>query len=171
MRRVAAMLSAAVILSMVAGVYAQAPSFAGKWVREAPAGGAAAAGGGGGGRAGGGGGRGGGGGGFTCGMECEIAQTAALLTVTRAGMDGAPIKSEFKLDGSDSSNPGGRGGAMVVSKAKVDGAKIVITTTRDMQGTSITSTQTLTLEGGKLVIETNSGMDGATPTKVTYTKG
>jgi hypothetical protein len=57
-----------------------------------------------------------------------------------------------------------------VSKAKWDGAKLVISTTRDMQGTSVTATQTLSVEGGKLVIESNSGREGATPTKATYTK-
>ena len=54
MRRVSALLGAAVVLLWATSAYAQKTNFAGTWVREAPAGGAAA---------GGGGGRGGGGGG------------------------------------------------------------------------------------------------------------
>ena len=56
MRRATALLSAAAIVLTAIGVSAQAkPSFAGKWVREAPAAGAPAGGGGGGGGRGGGG--------------------------------------------------------------------------------------------------------------------
>jgi hypothetical protein len=181
-------LSTAVILAYVAGVYAQGkPSFAGKWTRDAPAAGAAAAGGGGGGggRAAGGGGGGGGqrgggggGGGFNCGMECTITQDAATLKVERAAPAAggtAPTALVFKLDGTDSKNQqAGRGGAAptdVITKVKWDGVKLVFSTVRDNQGTPVTGTQTLWIEGGKLVVESNSGMEGATPTKATYTKG
>jgi hypothetical protein len=78
------------------------------------------------------------------------------------------------LDGSDSKNTMtmGRGGQTmeVVSKAKVEGNKIVISTTRDMQGTAVTSTQTLSLEGGNLILEGTGGREGATPVKITYKK-
>jgi len=178
MRRFTALIGAAAVVLWATSAFAQAkPNFAGKWTREAPAGGGAAAGGGG--RAGGGGGRGGGGGGgFNCGMECTITQTAATLKVDR--MQGEQtFSATFNLDGSDSKNSvtmGGRGGAEpttmeIISKAKWDGDKLVISTTRDFQGTSITSTQTLSLVSGKLTVVSSSGREGATPQTTTYAKG
>jgi hypothetical protein len=134
MRRVATLLSAAVILAFVAGVYAQGkPNFTGKWAMDtektaaantAPAGG----GGGGGGRGGGGGGgRGGAGGG-----DMTITMDAATMKIERAAMGGgtAPAPTVYKLDGSESKNMAGRAGQETeqVSTAKWDGAKLVITT-------------------------------------------
>ena len=181
MRSITAMLSAAALVLFTAtSVSAQAkPDFSGKWTREAPAGGGAAAGGGGGGgqRAGGGGGGrmgGGGGGGFNCGMACAITVTGNVMKVERTQGE-QTVTSTFTLDGSDSKNTApGRGGAPgvdVVSKAKWDGNKVVITTTRDFNGTAVTSTQTLSIEAGKLTIVTTSTMEGATPQTATYTKG
>jgi len=181
MRRVTAMLSAAVVVLWAASAFAQAKpgDFTGKWTREA---GAAPAGGGGGGAAGGGGGqrgggRGGGGGAVTCGMTCDIVATATSLKITRAG--GAPdapaVVWNCTLDGKDCSNEqAGRQGAaptQVVSKAKWDGAKIVVTTTRDMGGNSVTLTSTMSVEGGKLTVVSSSSMEGAMPSTATYTKG
>ena len=164
MRRVAAIVSTAAVLMWSVGVFAQAkPSFAGKWVREAPAAPATppAGGGGGGGRQGG-----GGGGGF--GMENTITQDATTLTVDY--MQGQnPAKLVFKLDGTESKNPG-RGGAEQVSKAVWEGQKLVITTTTPNGD----SKRVLSLEGGNLVIETtNPGREGGAPTtsKVVYKKG
>jgi hypothetical protein len=168
MRRISMIGTAAAALLFAANVSAQAPNLAGKWTRvDDPA----AQAGGGGGRRGGGG---GGGGGFNCGMECTIAQDAKTLTVTRTTQAGEQ-KLVFNLDGSESKNmmPGRQGGdpTAVVSKATVAGNKITIATTREFQGQSFTSTQTLSLEGGNLVVESSSGREGATPTKVTYKKG
>jgi len=180
MRRVTAMVSAAAVVLWAVTAFAQAkPDFNGKWTREAPAAGAAA--GGGGGAAGAGGGQrgaggGGGGGGFACGAACTLTQTATMLKVDRAAADGTAMPTiTFMLDGTDSKNAG-RAGAdgtptSIISKAKWDGAKLVVSTTRDMQGTAITSTQTLSVEAGKLTVVTNSGREGATPTTATYTKG
>ncbi len=189
MRRVTAMVSAAAVILWMATAFAQgaAAGFNGKWTRDMPAagagaGGGGAAGGGGGARGGGGGGgRGGfgGGGGFQCQPSCTLTVTAAALKIERpAGQDGTvPPALNFKLDGSDSSNPGRMGqdgtpGPAVVSKAKWDGSKIVITTTRDMGGNTVTSTQTLSIEGGKLTVSTtNSAQADAPPQVATYTKG
>jgi hypothetical protein len=173
MRRITAFGTAAATLLFVVGLSAQAPNLSGTWVRaDDPA---AAGGGGGGGRRGGGRGGGGGMGGFTCGMECTITQDAKMLTLTRT-MGGGEQKMTFMLDGSPSKNSvtmgrGGEGQTIeVVSMAKVDGTRIVISTTRDFQGQSFTSTQTLSVEGGNLVVESSSGREGATPTKITYKK-
>ena len=181
MRRVAAMLGTAAMVLFVAGVYAQgkASDFAGKWTREAPAGGGAAAGGGGGGgnrgggggggAAGGGGQRGGfGGGGFNCGMSCEITASGNTLTVKTTGRNGDQTAT-FNTSG-ESTNKGGRGGDMdIKTTGKWDGSKIVFSTTQDMNGNSVTVKQTLSIEGGKLVVETDRG--NGNPTKTTYTKG
>ena len=174
MRRIAAMLGAAAMVLLVSStVSAQAPNLSGTWVAEAPAGGAAAGGGGGGGGRGGGG---GGGGAFNCGQECTIVQDAKTLTIKRpAGAQGAaPADIVLNLDGSDSKimQPGRQGGepTATVAKAKVDGSKIVVTRTIDMQGTAVTATQTISLEAGKLTIVTNSGREGSTPQTRTYSK-
>jgi hypothetical protein len=181
-------LSAAAIVLWATTAFAQAkPDFSGKWTREMPAaaagGGGGAAGGGGGARGagGGGGGRGGagGGGGFNCGMTCDITVTGTTLKLSRAGQGegAAPIVWTCTTDGKDCSNEQpGRGGAAptaVVSKATWAGSKLVITTERAGQdGTKVTSTQTLAIEGGKLTVSsTNSMMPDAAPTVATYTKG
>jgi hypothetical protein len=176
MRRIATMLSTAVILALVAGVYAQGkPNFTGKWTRDAektaaanpaPAGGGGGAAGGGGG----GGGRGGGGGGATF----ELKQDATTLTRTPIGQDGTPGNpSVYKLDGSDSKNSQpGRGGAAptdIVSKATWAGNTISIATTRDMNGTAVTSTAVYSMDGDSLVITNTAGT--GTPTKTYYKKG
>ena len=134
MRRMAIALTAATLL-VSAGLSAQAPALSGHWTLVPDPNAAPPAGGGGGGGKGGG--RGGGAQGF-CGMECTIAQDAKTLTVTRTTQAGEQ-KAVYNLDGSDSKNmvPGRQGGAPteVVSKAKVEGSKIVISTTRDFNGT------------------------------------
>ena len=159
MRRITAVLSVAALVLWTVGAGAQAKTnFAGKWTREAPAGGG-----------GGGGGRGGGGGGF-CGAECTITQTATELTLEfqGGGQNPAPMKQVYKLDGSESKNPG-RGGADVVSKATWDGAKLVITS-KTQNGEQ---KRVLSLEGGNLVVDaTNPGREGGAPTttKITFKK-
>ncbi len=172
MRRMATAMCAAAMVLVATSAFAQKPtSFAGTWTRDMPAGDPAAGGGRGGGRQGGG----GGGGAFNCGMECTIVQDAKSLTIKRASMkEGAPAPADIviMLDGTDSKiMMGGRGGGTeVAAKATWQGSNLVITMTRDVQGTSVTSTQTLSIAGGKLNVVTNSGREGSTPQTVTYTK-
>ena len=171
MRRAAAMLFAAAMVLTAANAYAQAKAnFAGTWVRDAPAGGAAAGGGGGGGGRQGGG---GGGGAFNCGMECTITQDATSITITPVTPNGPGEPRKLMLTGDSKYMQGGRqGGAAteIVAKSAAEAGKWVVSVTRDMQGTSVTSKQTISIEGGKLTVVTNSGREGATPQTVTYTK-
>jgi hypothetical protein len=185
MRRVTAMVSAAAVVLWAATAFAQAKpgDFTGKWTREAGAapaggGGGGAAGGGGGQRGGAGGGGGRGGGAVTCGMTCDIVASATSIKITQPGATpDAPARVwTCTLDGKDCSNEqAGRQGAaptQVVSKAKWDGGKIVVTRTQDMGGNSVTLTSTMSVEGGKLMISsTNSMQADAPPTVATYTKG
>ncbi len=159
MKRMTAMLSAAALVVMTAGLFAQATNFAGKWTRvDDPAAAAAAPGGGGG--------RGGGRGGF--GQEVTITQDAKTITMEymQGGQGGAtPVKRVYNLDGSDSKNTMSFGGNTMeqVSKAKWDGGKLVITTA----GQNGETTQTLSLTGGNLVVESAGGRG---PSSVTYKK-
>src|SRR4051812_34209999 len=92
-------------------------------------------------------GRGGGGGAGTL----TIKQTATELTVQSEGRQG-PQTMTYKLDGSESKNEQmGRGGAQtIVSKAKWDGATLVIESSREIQGMSITTKEVRSLApGGK----------------------
>ena len=167
MKRMTAMLSAAAVVIMAAGLLAQAkPNFAGKWTMDAPAAGAPGGGGGGGGR-------GGGGGGW--GMANTITQDATTLTVEYmgGGQAPAPVKLVYKLDGTESKNMmAGRGGGAPteqVSKAMWDGATLKITTTTP-NGDQV---RVISMEGAKLAISTTqNGRDGApATTKITYSKG
>ena len=161
MKRITAMLSAAAVVMMAAGVLAQAPSFAGKWTMDAPAG-APAPGGGGGGR--------GFGGGGAWGQAPTITQDATTLTVEYTQGQN-PVKLVYKLDGSESKNSMmGRGGQATeqVSKASWEAGKLkIVTTTPGGDQTRLVS-----LEGGKLVIDySGMGRDGAPmTTKTTYSK-
>ncbi len=169
MRRRAVLVAAAAVLLGASSLRAQAPSFAGKWTMVPDPN---AAGGGGGG---GGGGRGGGGGGGF-GNEFTAVQDAKTLTITRTTQNGE-VKSVYNLDGSDSKNMvTGRGGQTeVVSHAKWDGSKLNISTTRDFNGTSTTTTQTLSLDAsGNLLVTSQIPARGggeATTRTVTYKKG
>ena len=174
MLRITAVVSAAAVVLMVAGLLAQAkPNFTGKWTMEAPAApaappaGAPAGGGGGGGR---GGGRGGGGG---WGMEFTATQNATTLTIDymAGGQAPAPVQFVVKLDGSESMNtPPGRGGAPGTpqpSKAMWTGATLVITTTTQAGETK----RVLSMDGANLKIETTApgfGGGAATTTTLTY---
>jgi hypothetical protein len=167
------MLCATAMVLMTASAYAQKPTnFAGTWTRDAPAGGAAAAGGGGGG-GGRGGGRGGGGAAFNCGMECTIAQDATSITITTMTQNGPGEPRKINLTGDTKiSVPGRQGGAAteITAKSKWVGDKLEISVTRDMQGTMVTSTTTLSMAAGKLTVVNNSGQADAQPTTTTYTK-
>jgi hypothetical protein len=93
-----------------------------------------------------------------------IKQTASDITIGQA---------TYKLDGSESVNQmQGRGGATVEAKSKArwDGAKLVIETTRDMGGNTVTSTETrsLSADGTEMTVETS--FNGNTR-KTVFTKG
>ena len=82
----------------------------------------------------------------------------------------------YKLDGSESTNEMmGRGGPQQVkSKAHWDGAKLVIESTRDFQGMSITQkeTRSLSADGKEMTVEqTTSTPQGERNTKQVFTKG
>ncbi|HUF47108.1 MAG TPA: hypothetical protein VMM93_04770 [Vicinamibacterales bacterium] len=165
MKRVSIVLSTAAVVLWAAGAYAQAkPDFSGTWALDAEKTASANPEGAGGGR----GGRGGGGGG---GGAMTIKQDATSFTFT-AGREGAqPVV--YKLDGSDTQVPMGRGG-MGTAKAMWEGSTIVINTTRDMQGTMMTTKAVYAMEGDWLVVSTtNPGREGgpATTFKRYYRKG
>src|SRR5262245_47273491 len=117
---------------VVVGGLAQAqskPDFTGTWVldrdRSDPPGmGPGGAGGPGGGGGTGGSGGPGGPGGFRGDATLTIAQSASELKIQREGRDGAPMTSSYALDGSESKNPGMRGGESR-SKSHWDGAALV----------------------------------------------
>ena len=87
-----------------------------------------------------------------------IKQTADSLSIERAGRGGNPMTTTYKLDGSEQEVPMGQATAKV--KAKWDGDKIVIETTRAGQdGTPMTMTATYSLDkDGVLWVETKGGM-------------
>jgi hypothetical protein len=157
-------LTAVLAVALAVVGYAQKPDFSGVWTPEAPAAGAPAGGGGGGG------GRGGG--------------MAGPMTVTHKGdslviertMGETKVSQTFKLDGTESVNKQmGRGGAEVETKstAKWDGSKLtIVTKTPAPDGSVREATQSWTLEGGNLVVEsTRQGREGAPVTaKTTYKK-
>src|SRR5262245_22093924 len=149
-------LTAAATVLCLATLSAQGkPNFSGKWVREeapAPAAGADA----GQRRAGGPPMGGGGGAGFSCGGMCTLTQDATSLKVDRA-QGNQTFTSTFKLDGTDSKNqmPGQGGMTDVITAAKWDGNKITFTTKRQVQGATVTSVQTMSMEGANLVVESS----------------
>lgn len=151
MKRFTAFATAAVLVLGTVSAFAQAkPNFAGKWSLQPAADAAAGA------PAAGGGGRGGGRGGL--GAELTIVQDATTLKVdyVSAGRNPGPMSLTYKLDGSDSPNPG-FGGNEQISKAAWDGEKLVVTTPF-MGGEQ---KRTFSLEGGNLVVETaNPGREG-----------
>jgi hypothetical protein len=124
MKRMTAALTVAAAVVLSASLFAQAkPNFSGKWTVDAektatanPAM-AGRAGGGGGGRMGGGG----------AAAPQTFTMDATMLKIERTGQDGTVQATVYKLDGSESKNMA-RGGEQV-SKAKIDGNKVVIVTT------------------------------------------
>jgi len=152
-------LIAAAILAVSSVAFAQKPDFSGTWTPDAAAAPAAPAGGGGGGQRGGG-----------MGGPMTVKQTATELTIERT-MGENKTTATYKLDGTESVNKMmGRGGEVETkSTAKWDGSKLVISTQRPGQdGAMMTQTQTWSLEGGNLTIE-SPGRDGA-PMKRVYKK-
>jgi hypothetical protein len=113
-----------------------------------------------------------GGGGMGAG-SVTIKQTVTELAITSEGRQG-PQTMTYKLDGSESSNEVmGRGGAQTVkSKAKWDGASLVVETTRDFNGMSITTKEVRRLDGKDLIVEvTAQTPQGEQKRKMVYTKG
>lgn len=157
MRRTALFLTAAALVVGAANLSAQAPNFAGHWMLVVDPNATPPAG------------RGGGG----LGADVTITQDASTLTTTRTTQNG-PVATVYKLDGTDSKNMmagrGGNPGTEVISHAKWDGAKLVVSTTRNMGGNDVTTTMTLSVDGaGNLVVQnTRPGQDG-TPVTTTQT--
>jgi hypothetical protein len=116
-------------------------------------------------------GRGGGGGG---GATLTIKQTGTEMVVTSEGRQG-PQTMTYKLDGSPSSNEVmGRGGAQTLkSTAKWDGSSLLIETTREFNGITITTKEVRRLDNGgkEMVVEsTTQTPQGEQKRKVVYTK-
>ena len=151
---------AVAMLAVATIAFAQKPDFSGTWTLDPEASGMQAGAGGGGG-----GGRQGGGRGMAGPMTVKVA--GDTLTVERTGMGGNKTTTTYKLDGTESVNKQtmGRGEnareVELKSTAKWDGSKLVISTQRPGQGGEMmTSTQTWSIEGGNLVIETTGGRGG-----------
>jgi hypothetical protein len=153
-------LTAILAVALAITGYAQKPDFSGVWTPDAAAA-APAAGGGGGGR------------GMAAG-PMSVTQKGDTLTIERT-MGDNKVSSVYKLDGSESVNKQmGRGGEIETkSTAKWDGSKLtIVTKTPAQDGTVREATQTWSLEGGNLVIDsTRPGRDGSPmTTKTTYKK-
>ena len=117
-------------------------------------------------------GRGGGGGGGRGGgvASVTITQNPTMLTIQQG-----PQTLQYKLDGSTSSNEvAGRGGTTTaISKARWDGAKLVIETTREIQGFSLTTTdvRSLSSDGKEMTVNTTTSTpQGDVNRKVVYSK-
>ena len=163
MKRARVGIMAAAVFAVAAVAFAQAkPDFSGTWTLDPEASGMAAPGGAPAGT-GGGGGRGGGG-------PLSVKQTADALTIERT-MGENKVVTTYKLDGTESKNtmPGRGGGAPTeaVSVAKFDGGKLVINTKRDMGGQTVETTETWSVAGSVLTIESTGGRG---PAKRVYKK-
>ena len=118
-------------------------------------------------------GRGGGGGGGGRGggaASVTITQTPTTLTVLQG-----PQTLQYKLDGSASTNEmAGRGGpTTAVSKARWDGTKLIIETTREIQGFSLTTKEvrSLAADGKEMTVESSTSTpQGDLNRKVVYSK-
>ena len=162
MKRAQIGIIAAAVFAVAAVAFAQAkPDFSGTWTLDPEASGMAAPGGAPAGT-GGGGGRGGGG-------PLTVKQTADALTIERT-MGENKVVTTYKLDGTESKNTMmGRGGTPTesVSVAKFDGGKLTITTKRDMGGQMVETTETWSVAGPMLTIESTGGRG---PAKRVYKK-
>jgi hypothetical protein len=139
-------MTAALVVALAVAGYAQKPDFSGTWTPDVDPAAAAAA---------------GGGGGRGMAGPMTVKQTANDISVERQGRNGATT-TVYKTDGSEF-EVAGRGGAMMKTTAKWDGAKLVITTKTD-NGDQV---QTWSLADGKLTIERGTPNG---PMKTTYKK-
>ena len=160
MKRVTVLAVAAAVVLPFAARAQSKPDFSGTWTMDAAKSDPAPQG------------RGGGGGGG--GGTLTVKQTATELAITSEGRQG-PQTLTYKLDGSESSNQVmGRGGAQTVkSTAKWDGSSLVIETTRDFNGTAVTTKDVRRLDNGgkEMVVEsTTQTPNGEQKRKVVYTK-
>jgi hypothetical protein len=145
------------MLMVAASAFAQG-DFSGKWVPDADKNTAAPAGGGGG--------RGGG-----APAPMTITQTATELTIEREGQNG-PMKTTYKLDGSEQTVTMGQGEAKVKATLK-DGSVTIVNTRQGQNGPTVT-TAVYSMDGADLVIATTRPARGGgepTTTKVYYKKG
>jgi hypothetical protein len=139
---------AAAVLSMTTMAFAQKPDFSGTWTMDPASAPAPPA---------------GGGGGEVrrmAGGPMVVTQTADTLTVERIAGD-SKIVSTYKLNGTESINKrtmGQMGEVEIKSKAKFDGAKLTISTQQPGRdgGAPMELTETWSLEGGNLVIESTN---------------
>jgi len=155
MKRTAILALAAAIVIPFSARAQSKPDFSGTWTMDAAKSDPAPQG------------RGGGGGGSQ-----TIKQTATELSVQTEGRQG-PQTMVYKLDGSASTNKVmGRGGEQEVkSTAKWDGSSLVIETTRDFNGTSITTKEMRKMDGASMVVETSVNTpQGEQKRKVVYNK-
>ena len=141
---------AAAVLSIATVAFAQKPDFSGTWTIDPASAPAPPAGGGG--QTGAGAMRGMGG-------PMLVQQTADTLTVERIAGE-SKIVSTYTLNGTESVNKrtmGQMGEVEIKSKAKFDGAKLTITSLQPgRDGAPIEMTETWSLEGGNLVIESTN---------------
>ena len=146
---------AAAVLSIATMAFAQKPDFSGTWTIDPASVPAPPAGAGSGGQA---------GGGAVRSMAAPgpmvVKQTADTLTVERIAGE-SKIVSTYKLNGTESINKrtmGQLGEVEIKSKAKFDGAKLTITTQQPGRdgGAPLELTETWSLEGGDLVIESTN---------------
>ena len=162
MKRARVGIMAAAVFAVAAVAFAQAkPDFSGTWTIDPEASGMAAPGGAPAGT-GGGGGRGGGG-------PLTVKQTADALTIERT-MGENKVVTTYKLDGTESKNTMvGRGGTPMetTSVAKFDAGKLTINTKRDMGGQMVETTETWSVAGPVLTIESTGGRG---PAKRVYKK-
>lgn len=142
---------AAAMLAVATMAFAQKPDFSGTWTLDPEASGMTG-GGGGGGRMGG-----------RMGGPMTVKVTGDTLTIERA-MGENKVTTTYKLDGTESVNKQmmGRGEnareVELKSTAKWDGSKLVIATQRPgRDGEMTTATETWSIDGGNLVIESTGG--------------
>ena len=136
---------AAAVLSMATMAFAQKPDFSGTWTMDpasvpAPPAGA-------------------GGARMMAPGPMVVTQTADTLTVERIAGE-SKIVSTYKLNGTESVNKrtmGQMGEVEIKSKAKFDGAKLTISTVQPgRDGGTMETTETWSLQGGNLVIESTN---------------
>lgn len=163
MKRTLALVTALAVVLAIGAMAQGKTDLSGAWKRDATRSDAPPAG------------RGGPGGGAPMGdVTLTITQTAAEITIERK-MGEMAQKSVYKLDGSESVNPGMRGGE-VKSKAKWEGANLVIesTQTMNMGGNDMTINSkeiwTLGTDGAITVETTRSTPRGDMTSKTVYTK-
>jgi hypothetical protein len=101
---------------------------------------------------------------------------AAPLVVKQTDTEITIGPATYRLDGSESVNAGrGRGGAQQVkSRARWDGARLVIESTREVQGFTVTTREVRTLDanGKDMIVETTIGTPRGDQTlKQVFTRG